>query len=349
MNFCIRILSAAIMVALMSGSSALAQERADGNLTYLISPGNLPSPANHGAENFTIRNRLGDGASWIVTADILALRRVGGQAFSIEGIVLVGGEEIVNPLDEPGEELLNSRDFKFQNEFGPRVSLIRQGVFGHDIELNYFGIDGWKASKEVINPNIRQEPGESGFRFDYGSQLHNVEINLRRPVTENMTLLAGFRWVEIHENFDVTAFNFDGPEEEETLVLTLNTDNHLYGFQIGFDGTLYSHGGPLRIDCVLKAGIYGNSADLTVIIPEPDLFWRNNRWHTAFIGEIGLIGVYQVNDHLALRAGYQAMWVEGAALALDQLNDIYSEEEIGPYTGGSLFYHGAIAGLELRF
>ncbi len=40
----------------------------------------------------------------------------------------------------------------------------------------------------------------------------------------------------------------------------MDTDNHLYGFQMGADGLLVARG-PLEISAISKAGIYGNSAN----------------------------------------------------------------------------------------
>ena len=33
------------------------------------------------------------------------------------------------------------------------------------------------------------------------------------------------------------------------------------------------------------------------------------------LGELGLGGTYQLTNHLAFRAGYQALWLEGVALS----------------------------------
>jgi hypothetical protein len=72
--------------------------------------------------------------------------------------------------------------------------------------------------------------------------------------------------------------------------------------------------------------------------------------HTAALGEIGLMGIFQVTNNLSARLGYQAMWIDGIAIAGDQVenfNPLATNPK--PYMGGTLFYHGASAGLEYAF
>ena len=46
---------------------------------------------------------------------------------------------------------------------------------------------------------------------------------------------------------------------EHAASLASNTYNHLYGFQLAHEATAYDSGGPLQINCLCKAGIFGNS------------------------------------------------------------------------------------------
>jgi len=68
------------------------------------------------------------------------------------------------------------------------------------------------------------------------------------------------------------------------------------------------------------------------------------------VGELGLNAVYQVNEHFSLMAGYQLAWIEGVALASEQI------AVSDPFAGiggiditGSPFYHGFTAAAEFRW
>jgi hypothetical protein len=77
------------------------------------------------------------------------------------------------------------------------------------------------------------------------------------------------------------------------------------------------------------------------------------------VGEIGVQCKYQVAERLSLRAGYQAMWLEGVALAPGQIQETYCHYDIVPQNAyvqsmgvncsSGVFYHGATAGLEYSF
>lgn len=60
--------------------------------------------------------------------------------------------------------------------------------------------------------------------------------------------------------------------------------------------------------------------------------------------------MWQISDHLAGRIGYQVMWLEGVALPPAQiaLSNV-STRAVGVSADGGVFYHGANAGLEVKF
>ena len=110
------------------------------------------------------------------------------------------------------------------------------------------------------------------------------------------------------------------------------TDNQLCGGQIGADLKMWEEGGPLRIDSVIKAGLYNNNAS--------DLL--ESRSQLAFVGEIGVNIIYQCCDHVALSAGYELLWLDGLAVASDQIPHIDLTTLSGLTTSGNAFYHGAM-------
>ncbi len=117
----------------------------------------------------------------------------------------------------------------------------------------------------------------------------------------------------------------------------------------------YSSGtGRLRINGFAKIGIFHNTADQNSNLNDPanlgELSVVANGSHTAFLCELGLIGSYHLSQHVALRGGYQVMWIEGVALATRQIpvtNLIAGTADIA--ISGGLFYHGATAGFEITW
>jgi len=287
---------------------------------------------------------------WTATAEALFLRPSPTS----------GQQLLFDPLQ--GSNLLNSSDMAFPFEAGPRLSLIRHRCCGWDFELNYFGILGPKARADfptdvlpegvgnlIVDDEILLPVNEVGFEEYY--MLYSSEFNFRRPVNDWLTTLVGFRWVEFYDNYQA-----QGTEaiESTPFVHTINTHNHIYGFQIGEDALLFEATGRFRINGLVKIGIFYNAADQNSNFYDSASFGYlsavANGNHVAFLGELGLIGSYQLTKHVALRGGYQVMWIEGVALAPRQI----PVTNLGAGTAGiditgGLFAHGANAGLEIKW
>jgi hypothetical protein len=242
------------------------------------------------------------------------------------------------------------------------VGIVGEDVLcGCDLEASFFSIDGWSASKDVVVPAdganfmlFNQTPAATSLgmvlgdvvNYHYISRLRSAEINLRHPMWERLSLLMGFRYVELHEELDSSVISLTDPSS--LPLLNDNVDNHLYGGQIGLN-VAFINTCRFSIEGVVKAGVFCNYSDLTMSVI--DLTRQNVKTtHTAALGEIGLMGIFQVTNNLSARLGYQAMWIDGIAIAGDQVenfNPLATNPK--PYMGGTLFYHGASAGLEYAF
>jgi hypothetical protein len=105
------------------------------------------------------------------------------------------------------------------------------------------------------------------------------------------------------------------------------------------------------VDAFGKAGIFGNTAAQnsefsTGIVTLP----ANGRGiNTAFIGELGTTGRLQLTDHIVLRGGYRLLWLDGVALATDQLAVTDFADGSGFNGSGDVFYRGAFAGFEMAY
>lgn len=226
----------------------------------------------------------------------------------------------------------------------------------HELQVRYFGIDGWSEQLADTGTIGLTDWATLG---DYATGLHSTEINLRSRWNDFVTVLGGFRWVELNEqvNYQLnTVTNIPGfpPFFPPTSIPAdfaqrSGTRNHLYGAQIGMDVLLWDRGGPLTVNTELKAGVYSNLAKNSGSLESPigDIVGDGRTYHTAFLGELGINARYQLTRSWALRAGYQLLWLEGVAVVNENQVDALLAGEVN--TGGSPFYHGAMVGTELRW
>ena len=261
---------------------------------------------------------------------------------------MVWAENVANPAQN-----FDAADFHFGFQAGLDVSVARRFGCDNAIEIRYFGIDDWNATSiATTTPGdlLRVNAAVPVFTFSgdaisaaYASQLHNAEINGLRQFNDRLSLLAGFRYTELDEHAAANLVNSAVPFDYDST-----TRNRLFGFQLGGQATLWNQCGPFTLDAVGKAGIFNNSAAQdsafsTGLVTLPAT-GRDDR--TAFIGEVGVTGTCQLTDHLALRGGYRLLWIDGVALASDQLSVSDFANNAGFNGSGDAFYHGAFAGLE---
>jgi hypothetical protein len=286
---------------------------------------------------------------WTASADFIILDRIGGTNQTLVRGFPIDSDVATDP------DMLNGNGFHPGFYGGPRVGLIRHGDRCYDLEMLYFQIDGWNNSKRV-NPDgdvlVFTAPGDLNFRttdpiqFNYGSKLYNAEFNVRWNPTCRVTMLAGFRWAELRENLEGGVI---APLLEPFW--QTRTNNNLYGFQIGTDAKVLDRG-CFSIDGLVKAGVFCNHAEQTSTIIDTQITssGSSSTNHTAFLGEIGLQCKYQVTCNLTLRAGYEALWIQGVALAPGQIQESnFATEQFGINTNSGVFYHGATAGFEYNF
>ncbi len=108
----------------------------------------------------------------------------------------------------------NTSSMTFDHEGGPRLALIRRGISGWDVELNYVGIEGFRSELNMPNAVDQRIPGDdpgglffsdilqfpqTGMRVRYDSRLHSEEINLRRHLNDTWTALVGVRAVQVFD------------------------------------------------------------------------------------------------------------------------------------------------------
>jgi len=311
---------------------------------------------------------------WTASADFIILDRIGSVNQTLVERVPLSVPYLDVPKT-PGVEAFNANDFQQGSAGGPRLGLIRHGDSGYDLELSYFQIDGWSSDRSVGPDNpidwlvmrapggftqTNQEPqlASQAMVWDYATKLYDAELNVRWNPSSRVTVLAGFRWVNLGEKLvgtlDPVTFSW---EPSTWNFWNTTTTNNLYGFQIGADGKLFERG-RFSIGGLVKAGIFDNDAEQTTevsVIAKQERTASASTNHAAFVGETGLQCKYQVTERLLLRAGYEAIWLQGVALAPGQIQRTQTDlrtisvQALGVNCDSSVFYHGATAGLEYSF
>jgi hypothetical protein len=314
------------------------------------------------------------GPRWTASADFIVLDRIGGAPYAL--VETVPHSVPMNQLSSTaGSVVLNAADMRLGFAGGPKLGLIRHGDSGCDFEMSYFQIDGWSDYRSVgPTPDDWLVMRASGnflqtqdwkyiemMAWDYASRLYNGEFNLRWNVRDRLTLLAGFRWVNLSEVLQGTLPELPGtlPERRDPFWDT-NVINNLFGFQVGADGKLLERG-RFSIYGLAKAGIFLNNAvETTTVSIDRFLFSDSaSAIQVAGLAELGLQCKYQVTQRLQLKLGYEALCLQGVALAPGQISDTYCYyggnrqntyvQALGVNCGSGVFYHGATAGLECSF
>jgi hypothetical protein len=244
---------------------------------------------------------------------------------------------------------------------GYQLDAIRHDVCGCDWEFGYFQIDGYANDSSIPGiSHMRTDVNDVGYTVTdatarYTSAIYSGEFNVRHHWTDAVTFLAGFRMGQLNEHYLAGGADAQLPLRND--MLAIGTSNHLYGFQLGADMNVYDMGGPLVIDVLCKAGVYGNNAhqnysrivvDNGVAALDADSAASRNQ--AAFLGEAGVVATYAITKRLAFRTSAKAMWLTGVALAPEQIEAInFRTSDYSLNTSGAVFYYGGGMGLEYRY
>lgn len=217
------------------------------------------------------------------------------------------------------------------------------------------------------------------------SDLQSAEISYRRywlgylPRVSG-TLLAGFRYTKLDEEFDFNSIGETTPATHPVqltqpingLDYTVSAENNLGGFQTGADMWVALSQG-LRIGVEGKAGIYDNHYVLRtnvvstvttngVVTPgaagPPNLFEQSRKDQPAFMGEASVDLVADLTPSISLRGGYEILFINSIVLAGENFNtgspynpnivDNGQGPQRVPFVAdqSDAVYHGAHVGIE---
>jgi hypothetical protein len=178
------------------------------------------------------------------------------------------------------------------------------------------------------------------------TQLRSFEINLRADASPVITLLAGYRHIDLNERIFAESFSSVGFPNNR---FSIQAFNHLDGFQLGSEAVLWRPGGGrFRLEGSAKVGLFGDATSNYGTF-DGGVATATDA-HVAFMTEWGITGVVQITSHLAARVGYQGLLLDGVALASEQIGALSPTLPVLPgattVNSGTPIYHGLVANLE---
>jgi hypothetical protein len=347
---------------------------------------------------------------WTFSAEGIVWGRTGGAnqplVSRVPGKVPFYNPPYYDTSTASGVEALNSDQFRQGFSAGPKLSLTYHDDSGYGVELSYFDVLGLSAAKAIGPDNpadwlVMKAPGSFWQTQDFPYQamawgdatsLYSAEVNGRLGRSPRLTVLAGFRWLQLNDELvgwltpaDRTAPDWKqhcslyglldlptdcpsayypgGPAGSYPPFWQANTKNNLYGAQIGVDAKLLELG-RFSLGGLIKAGVFDNNAEQTTVVSmAKQLYTAQAATNAAaFVGEAGLHAKYQLADGLALKVGYEALWLDGVALAPGQIRETYttspspsspstpvSATALGVNCRSNALFQGVTFGLEVSF
>lgn len=305
--------------------------------------------------------------------------------FHIEAMHLrrdgVGDNLAITSDGSGGPIVLSTDDLDLGDAVGLRATYAFLIAPSTNLELTYFGLHDWSDSQSVTSNGdlwsvfsqfgaFSPQVGQQGFpqtvdaanfhSIDYSSEMHNLELNLRkRWVSAGCLLhgsyLAGVRYTSLHETFGHDTLVADGG----FLNYDVETENDMVGFQIGTE--MFVCVSPrFKVGAEIEAGLFGNDAEYTASVNTLEVNTNSavaanpvnefdDQTDVAFLSEASLIGMFRVTPRFTIRGGYTVLFMDGLALATENFNSTDSPfaaagRTVSIRNQGEAFYHGANLG-----
>lgn len=286
--------------------------------------------------------------------------------------------------DNTNTTLLSTSDLNSNFNPGLQATVGMRLHNGRALEFDYFGLFGSSTSALAVRPdpaaflifpnnlagNVFVDMDRT--QVDYSSTFNSFALNLLCCCgcceescdkggkggggvahCRSVTWFAGVRYLNIAERLNISAQRIVGGGVEEGTYNT-STNNNLYGGQLG--ARLRRTSGRFGWDATGFAGIFGNDAQQTQAVTDfPNFPLRpsvsSSKAGVSFVGGTNVSALYSLTNVWNLRAGYTVLWVEGLALAPNQLDFDLAAAQGGSqiHNGGGMFLHGANVGLEARW
>ena len=326
---------------------------------------------------------------WTFSAQGIFLERVGGGANRALVARVPGSEPFLATFIAPGIEAFNSSQFRQGFSAGPKIDLMYHDDAGYSVELSYFNVFNQSATRTFGPDNpanwlVMRAPGGFWQTQDFPYQamawsastsLYSAEANVHLNLSPRVSVLAGFRWLQLNDNLQgtLTPTDFTAPEWKTSCpgcnlfqvtpdgpigalppFWNTGTTNNLYGIQIGIDGKILQFG-RFSLNGRLTAGLFDNGAKQSTGVSIRKVVYPTTASTNgaAFVSEASLQLKYRVIEGLSLKAGYEALWLVGVALAPGQIDQTYAAPSnvraLGVNHGSNVLFQGATFGLEYSF
>ena len=294
------------------------------------------------------------------------MRREVLENTSIAAVQLLGGSDVVLTHDDLDKPFAAGARLTVGHTFGDSP---------HQVEFSYFALSQYDTSTAVVDPsatllspftNFGNPVSNSSVDNNALDQIHelsyleNAEFNWKMllPTPPGMTLnfLMGLRYIGVREEFDYASQQSLTIGSPQNAAVTSHTVNTLLGPQIG--GLMEFNVAPQTwLSAGAKGAICNNAAsrDLDAQITGTDYnHGQYSQNGTAYVAECSLALFWRPTPFLTARIGYQAMWINGLVLAVDNFAPplgVLENPSIQPPLDrqGTVLYHGPYAGLELSW
>lgn len=259
---------------------------------------------------------------------------------------------------------LSTRSLDGDTGVGQRFLLGRLLNENSAVEVSYFGINDWQSAASVADANnldipdplvghARDFDSADSMRVTNASNLHNVELNWWQTISgtqsNGTSLLFGARYLHFTDVFNINSTDDDGTISDYNI----RARNNLFGAQVGARSARnYEYWG---WDAIGKAGLFGNAAEQGQFVGDNGNATvlrdtSSNRGSAAFVADLNASATLHLTKTWSLRGGYNLMWIEGVALAGNQLDFTFDTDSGSRVSrSGGVFLHGANVGLQARW
>ena len=265
----------------------------------------------------------------------------------------LGGNGLVSAND--GRRLLDTGDLDPSADVGYRVGMFLRSANMGIFEIAYLH-DDWDVGRGVSGANsLNVIPGTVDFTLadhveaSYDSDLDSFELNRWGRLSNQFFWMFGVRHLSLDERFTVSGFD-SGFRSDANI----NTDNSLYGLQLGARHQSCSAGESLVLNLSGKFGLYENTAKqqsrLNDVNNTVALFnFSNEDSASSFVGDIEASLSLRLSENLSGRLGYQVLWINDVALAPEQFQRNTSATSVSINNDGKILVHGVYAGMEMHW
>ena len=204
------------------------------------------------------------------------------------------------------------------------------------------------AAIEINNRPVTVVAGNFDVTSSYQTRLSNFEANLRHELDNGWwTWIAGVRSINQAESLNST---FRDPNQAfADLTYNVATSNQMFGPQVGGQLAFY-RSRRVCIDMSSKVGVLWNSSEhISRGTGAPTFSILKEQSQATYSWDFALTGRYAVSRHWSVFAGYQVLYLNGMALASDQIRQVDPVNQTGSSFDSGLVYQGGSMGVEFRY